>query len=711
MKQRLKSLPVLVPMLSLFLTSPVVYSQTPNPSYLSEMPAPARVVAEIKGKDPADAGERQLGAFMILVTLISDMAYGLEHRFERQLTPDEQRISSAYRTAYADVWHKVKDTYGKQYMGDYDHDRDLRNEVLDKFFSANFKALYTKSNRQSAAQLQAARDRAYGNTPNNTPTNQPSTPSGGPGSTAEMNRCVASGRTMRRCFTEVMGNGFSAMVGGAINMNEPIPIPTGLRMTGDYASANGFRVIFEPDFATLVCHNVPSPYHQYSVDVTNTQALVKIENGSTRVVLSMSQDGKLSGSGPIKINGQVPAGSHSETTSGMTTQQTSRTRELTPLEASQYPGATQNGQVYTIREDATQLVYGPTGTRTVTDFVSKTADCSLGVLSPIGGSPLPVVNEISKNPIAMLTTIFSGTMSLMQGGSAQDALGEMLSPKSERAIAPGLRMHGKYTSPTGFSLAFHPESVTLGCGEAERALEYSVQHTGNKTMLVVRENNNPTSFQLLPDGSVLGEGMIQVNGRVITGTTEDVKNPFTFAPRVARCEVGRLTAGGAPVNPLTATSVPQNSMSPADSSPPPSPAPVAGGITLTIAAGPGVANLLAGKMLVVLKDSLENVLANAGVGAQGRSSRVSAWSEACGTAPRDQICQAGINAFRSYAVASTRLDGNGATTFSNIPKTGTFYVVADTSRAHHLFWNLRVDLKPGSNSVRLDESNTTPVDR
>ena len=690
------------------LSSFVVNSQTVNPSYLSEMPAPARVLSEIKGKDPENAGERQLGAFIILVTLISDMAYGLEHRFERQLTPDEQRITTAYTTAYTQLWHKVKDTYGKQYAGDYDHDRDLRNEVLDKFFSANFKALYTKSNQQANKQLQAVRDRANGVTPANTASNQPAPPTGGPGSTAEMNRCVASGRTMRRCFTEVMSNGFSPFTLG-INLNEPIPIPDGLRMTGDYASANGFRLIFEPEAVTMVCRGVPSP-HLYNVELTDTQALIKIQNEAKSVVFSLLPDGKLSGSGPIRVTGQVPAGSHTAQTTGMSTQKTTRSRELTPLEAQQYPNATQNGQTYTIQEDSTQLVYGPTGSRTVIDYVSKTVDCNLGLMSPIGGSPMPVVNQINNNPIAYLTTIFSGAAVLMKGGNGKDALKEMLNPEAEKAVAPGLRMHGRYAGPSGFSLTFHPESVTLGCGDSERALEYSVQRTGNKTVLVAKENGKPTSFQLMPDGTVIGEGAVQVNGRVITGTTEDINNPFTFAPHVARCEVGRLVGGGsAPGMPMVT-----NTTSNSTSTPPASAGPdvVPSGVTsLTISAGPNVSSLLAGKPLVVLRESLENVLANAGVSSQGRSSRVSAWAHACDSSRSDPVCQAGINQFRNYLVATTKLDGNGSASFTNIPRTGTFYLVVDTSRAHHLMWNLKVELKAGHNSIQLDESNTTPIDR
>jgi hypothetical protein len=714
MKSPTRRFTVLILIVSLF--SPlVVHSQTLNPSYLSEMPSPARVLAEIKGKDPADAGMRQLGAFMILVTLMSDMAYGLEHRFERQLTPDEQRITNVYTTAYTQLWHKVKDTYGKQYMGDYDHDRDLRNEVLDKFFSANFKALYTRSNQQANKQLQAARDRAYGNTPANVGSSQPSVgsgqsspPTGGPGSTAEMNRCVASGRTLRRCMTEVMGNGFSPFMLG-INPNEPIPVPDGLRMTGDYASANGFRIIFEPEAATMICRGVPSP-HLYKVELTDTQALIKIENDPKPLVLSLLPDGKLSGSGPIRVTGQVAAGSHTQQTTGMTTQSTARNRELTPLEAKQYPNAEKNGQTYTIQEDSTQLVYGPTGTQTVTNYVSRTADCTVGLMSPIGGSPMPMVNEISKNPLAYLMAIFSGSAVLMKGGNPQDALQEMLNPKAEKAVAPGLRMHGRYSGASGFSLSFHPESVTLGCGDSERALEYSVQRTGNNAVLVAKENGKPISFQLTTDGSIVGEGTVQVNGRVITGTTEDLNNPFTFAPHVARCEVGRLSVGGAAASLPIATSLPSNS----------NPAPVANAgpsvatseaISLTISAGPSVASLLANKPLVVLKESMENILANAGVSSQGRSSRISAWAHACETAATDPVCQAGISQFRNYYVSGGRLDANGSTTFTNIPRLGSFYILVDTSRARHLMWNVRVDLKQGHNSVQLNESNITPIDR
>src|SRR5436309_5011874 len=132
-----------------------------------------------------------------------------------------------------------------------------------------------------------------------------------------------------------MGNGFEQLIG--INLKQPVP--TGLRMTGDYSAADTFRLIFEPEAVTIVCRGVPAP-RQYTVQVTDTQAFVTIQNDPKAVVFSLRPDGKLAASGPLRVTGQVPSGSHTEQTTGTTTQKTTTTRELTPLEAQNYPNAT-----------------------------------------------------------------------------------------------------------------------------------------------------------------------------------------------------------------------------------------------------------------------------------------------------------------------------------------------------------------------------------
>src|SRR5579864_7171601 len=129
MTRRIQALALVASALT-FLGSIAVYAQALNPSYLSEMPSPARVLEKIKGKDAEDTGERQMGAFMALDKMMDDMAWGLEHRYvndsdTRKLTPDERRIRLAYQTAYADLWHKVTNKEGHV----YDHDRDLLHEL------------------------------------------------------------------------------------------------------------------------------------------------------------------------------------------------------------------------------------------------------------------------------------------------------------------------------------------------------------------------------------------------------------------------------------------------------------------------------------------------------------------------------------------------------------------------------------------------------
>jgi len=155
--------------LTVLLTPIVMQGQTLNPSYLSEMPAPARILAEIKGKDVEDTGERQMGAFMGLIKVMDDMAWGLEHRYvnpadTRKSTPDELRIRIGYQTAYADLWHKVKNKEDHV----YDHDIDLLNEMLQKFFSENFRAKYFQANRNAQAGYRAFQERMYGHQPSRT---------------------------------------------------------------------------------------------------------------------------------------------------------------------------------------------------------------------------------------------------------------------------------------------------------------------------------------------------------------------------------------------------------------------------------------------------------------------------------------------------------------------------------------------------------------
>lgn len=350
----------------------------------------------------------------------------------------------------------------------------------------------------------------------------------------ELRRCIASGRSQRICFSEVMGNGFDQMTG--INLKSPAT--PGLRMTGDYSAATGFRLIFTPDKAVMTCHGASSP-QPYVVEATDAQAIIKIQREPKPIILVLRQDGKLEGSGAIRFSGITAGGSRSEQTMGESSKTTTTQRELTPLEAQNSPDAKQNGQVFNSTESTTEMVYGPTGSRTVTQYSTKTVDCNVGLMKANGPTPLPPDIE---SPFGQITAIFSGMSVLMEGGSTKKATAKML--EIDKAAAPGLRMAGRYSGQGGFSITFHPESATLACGDAEHALEYSMQKTGSQILLKIHDLANPLTLQVKPDGFLFADGDIEVRGREIVGTTEDPKNPFVFAPKVRRCPVGRLIPAG-----------------------------------------------------------------------------------------------------------------------------------------------------------------------
>ena len=111
-----------------------------------------------------------------------------------------------------------------------------------------------------------------------------------------------------------------------------------------------------------------------------------------------------------------------------------------------------------------------------------------------------------------------------------------------------------------------------------------------------------------------------------------------------------------------------------------------------------------------LAANLENILASAGISAQGGSSRVSSWAHACERSAREPICQQGVNSIAGYVVARAGFDGNGTAIFNKVPSSGTFYVLTETSYTHHLLWNVKVELKPGANAITVDERNTTRID-
>ncbi len=130
-------------------------------------------------------------------------------------------------------------------------------------------------------------------------------------------------------------------------------------------------------------------------------------------------------------------------------------------------------------------------------------------------------------------------------------------------------------------------------------------------------------------------------------------------------------------------------------------------VVTTFSAQPPVDNPLIGHGVALLRASFETVLAEAGIRPSAGASAIEVWATACKNQTPD--CQRGLIALGPYAVGNVKIDPKGNATFPSVPP-GTYYVFGTTRYGNgHLLWNQKADLKPGANSVTLDERNATPI--
>ena len=627
------SRPTWVLVFLVFLLLPVsASSQATNPRWIADFPSPDRVINGIKGSDEQNAIERQMGAFKHLLEMIDSMAYGLERRnlqFPKYVTPDENRIKEVYGKAYADLWYKAKN---RDAWTNYVHDGDLWAEMMSKLFSKNFQDLYRRSDSNTAAVMDQHRKESAGVVMGAAADNGVK-----PGSTAEIRKCVESGRSMRVCFAEVTSNGMEQITGFNLNL----PIPHGPRMTGDYGTIQGLRLIFQPHVVTMVCRNI-SEGREYTVDLTDTQAVVKIG----AISLTMRPDAKLAASGPVKVTGWVTTGSYTE-----------------------------NVQAY---GPAGEIIYGQ---RQVIQGTTKTVDCNLGLFNVIGSTPLP---PNLGNPFEYLGTIFSGMNVMAKGGDTKAALKEMLG--IDKAPAPGIRLNGVYASATGLSLAFHPESVTLVCGDAEQAVEYSVQRTANQVLLRLMGSNGPVNLARKPNGSFFGTGNVQVNGRRIVGSTGNADEPFKFTPVVDRCDLGTLDLDANPTGSGTSAAARKGSL----------------GIATNFEG-----HTLIGKPILLFKESLEDLLRKNGfqpTTTAPRRTAIQLYAEACKA--KDPKCDAANQAIAKLVVVRLPTSTIGRADFSGLPVGDYWIVTAIGSKGRSYLWNVHVEITSEGTATTLDEHNT-----
>ncbi len=486
------------------LSSPAVLGQKLDPAYLSEMPTPARVLAEIKGKDAEDTGERQMGAFVSLIKIMDDMAWGLSHRYvndadTRDLTPDERRVRLAYQTAYAELWHKVKNNEGHV----YDHNRDLLNEMLMKFFSENFRALYFKSNANAAAIYKAFREKNSGVVFGGEP-------SGDARNDNVHKLCAAKGLDDFQCMLQTS---MKAIFKAAEDSS--MPLEAGLTMNGLYQMQN-FRLRLMPERTAWINCGSVFLLSNFSVEGSNDHLQIKVRNSGDPFVLRLQPDGKtLVGPGMVSVHGNSPGGSSTVTTAGSNQQVTkTTTRELTPLEAQQYPNAVQNGQTYTINETTTSTEYTPGTTTTTPTYHPASAACRIGTLTPAVQTSAP---------------------------TAPTYFDKMLPPSPN--VPDGLRMVGTYDGQGGAKIQFEGARAIVGCHVTISEKPYNVTHTGGETVIDIGSGVASQRFVLRPNGTLSGDGSTTtLIGKKKTG--QDSLGDPTYVSSSDTCAYGNLAQHG-----------------------------------------------------------------------------------------------------------------------------------------------------------------------
>jgi hypothetical protein len=643
-----------------------VTAQTTNPRWISEMPTPERILREIKGKDAADTAERQMGAFKHLMEIIDSMAYGLEHRFmPNKATPDENRIKDMYWKAYADVWYKAKN------MNDnYIHDGDLHDEMMEKFFSKGFRELLLKSDNNRSAIYDKHRKESAGVVFSVGPKDQPAAES----------------------VEDLLRSGLKKLS----NSLEPEPVTPGLLLRGFYKAPKFYANFWSDRYLNVGCSGV-NRNSSYTLERKGGQILVHIENDDDIVTLSYRSDQALVGPGPLAIHGFVPGGSTSVTTPGEAHQVTTTTQvemnRTDVMSAGQQQNATQTGaQTYTVPQTTTSTEYSPPTTTTApAPYIPKTVRCMAGTITP---EPAAKPSNAPKEESTGLLKV------------VEDALG------GEEVYVPnGLRMAGTYYGQGGANIEFLDHKAIVGCHVTRDENPYTVAFQNGDVLVNIEGAGAPLTFKLNLDGTLVGNGAtIPIYGQKIVGKNQ--QGDPVYASSSDTCAYGTLSPHGensattvAPAH--TRDTNPTAPITNARPAPPATTAAVGSLAILNSFAGENP-NRFGNVSLIVIKQSFEDILRNAGFGnSTTRQSAIANWGELCrAQSPR---CKQGIDAMKDSYLRMIKLGPNGNVSFANVPAQTMWLVAIVPYGNQHFVWNLRVDVRPGTNSITFDKSNLAVV--
>ncbi len=552
----------------------------------------------------------------------------------------------------------------------------------------------------------------------------PLSSSGHPGSAApiappknaeerEMRRCVSSGRLPASCTGNQLLGAFGQMLNSVASQVAPGLIkdgPTsGPTMAGVFVGPGNWRLDFIDGGVLVNCSFLSPNQEAYSLDFKTGRAVLTINTTPRPLVLTLRPDNTITGPpGPVTIDGVVAAGYTPGTSSpGHTeTSTTTSTQRISGYQAGGYdPSQLTNtgGGTYdaTTTHTTTTNVAGAS-TPGYTNFAPKRATC-------------PAINLSTKGATVGAQTMQTDLLKTMFGGD------------KGAPTPPGIRMKGIYAASTGFSAEFYPESVILGCGpDAARAYPYTVEAGATGAAIKIAASDHPLTLTFKSDGSLDPDatGPYQVHGRIVTGSNDN--DDFTFAPMEQTCNLAVLAPSKTiPSGGGTAATMVASAATPPSGNPAATPGTAAynnggtlsvpgatlGNATLALTSGfpaqPGAPNPLAGRPYIILRDSYANIVAKAGVTVPAGMSPYKFVGTACMNKTPD--CQKVNDAVKSSAISAVRADANGTGTLPGVPP-GTYYLMISARYNNQGYvWGQPIQLKPGPNSLALNQSNATPL--
>ena len=500
-----------------------------------------------------------------------------------------------------------------------------------------------------------------------------------------INRCITSGRLPSSCTGNALLGAFGQMLSSVLPSGGEQEPQAGPTMAGVFAGAGGWRLDFIDGGVLVNCSGLSPNQEAYTLNLTAPRPVLTINTRPRALVLTLRADGTIVGPGPVTIDGVVPGGytsgtstaGHNETSTYTTTERMSA-NQVQPA-SSNTTNTYAGGGSYDVATTHTTSNYVPgTSTPGYTNFVPRRATC----------------------PALDLHSTGAAGIQTMQTDLLKSAFGGDKGPPTPS----GIRMHGIYAASSGFSVQFFPESAVLGCGpDAARAYPYTVLAEGSHTVIRIDAPDHPLNLAFGSANSLdPGTGAYQVHGRTITGQD----NNDNFTPSEQSCNLGLLTPAKAiPAGAVAATS-PANSNGNSSL-----PGATVGNASLTIVSGlpaqGSAPNPLAAQPFTLLRESLTDIIAGAGVSVPPGTSPYKTLGLACGNRTPD--CQKILEAAKANSASAVRADSTGKGTFNAIAP-GIYYLMISTRYNNQpLVWSQRVQVAPGPNSVTIDQRNATPI--